>query len=495
LNTAERNLELSLDQPGSAGPVTLRYGSYLATIIIGVAVIIIFFGKVQLPAYPQFTIFHAGFVILVDTLVAVQLLGQFNYRRLPVYALLAAAYLFSGLLTVFFLLSFPGALTDSGSIIGSSQSAIWTWHIWHIVFPVIVALALLVHQHAPNQLVAEEKIVPRIRLTLCTVAVLLLLAVATVTILHDNLPVLITDEQVTLPPMFYVVGGIAAACTVFALILAISQLRQRSMLHLWIVVVLSAFLADVAASLGAYSRFTVGWYFGRVESMVAAAILLLVFLGEINKIYRRLTTALSNLYVSNNKLAELVSEKDTLLEELQRREDKIREMAYFDPVTKLPNRHMLADRLNSVLAQANRYHHTTAVLLLDLDNFKTTNDLFGHSAGDALLLEVATRLNQCVRSSDTVSRLGGDEFVVILPQIADTTDAVNVAEKVLKALNQPVSIAGQQIKIGSSIGIAVNAPDSDRNSSDLISLADTAMYTAKREGGNRYAFAAEPVSM
>ena len=123
-----RQWDLALDQPGSAGPQTLRLGALLASLIVAATLAIIFFGDRPLAAYPQFVTFQAGFVLVVDSIVAYMLFGQFAYRRYLSYAILGAAYLFTALIVVPFLFAFPGALRAGTFMIGGAQSAVWLWH-------------------------------------------------------------------------------------------------------------------------------------------------------------------------------------------------------------------------------------------------------------------------------------------------------------------------------------------------------------------------------
>jgi diguanylate cyclase (GGDEF)-like protein len=145
---------------------------------------------------------------------------------------------------------------------------------------------------------------------------------------------------------------------------------------------------------------------------------------------------------------------------------------------------MLVDRLNQNLAQAKRFKRGMALMFIDLDRFKGINDTLGHDVGDDLLIEVANRFTRCMRAGDTVARTGGDEFVVILPQINKSSDAVEVASKLLESLRQPILVLGHTLNISSSIGIALLAEGSSDNASELMKKADLAMYEAKRAGRN-----------
>lgn len=164
-------------------------------------------------------------------------------------------------------------------------------------------------------------------------------------------------------------------------------------------------------------------------------------------------------------------------------EEHMSHMAQYDALTHLPNRALFNDRLQQAIAAAQRHKERLALMFLDLDKFKPVNDTYGHGVGDLLLKEVAQRIQDCLRESDTAARLGGDEFVVLLPTIEAEQDASKVGEKILHALNQPFELAGHSLKISSSIGIAVY-PEHGSDEKLLVKNADIAMYHAKKDGRN-----------
>ena len=166
-------------------------------------------------------------------------------------------------------------------------------------------------------------------------------------------------------------------------------------------------------------------------------------------------------------------------------EQKFADMATHDPLTGLPNRLLLSDRLDVGLAQAQRNDTRLAVMMLDLDRFKTVNDTFGHSVGDELLRAAGERLIGIVRKSDTVARMGGDEFVVFLLQIDKMEDAIRVSQKILGAFRKPFVLDAYQIRITTSIGIAIY-PEDGEDVETLFKNADTAMYWAKEQGRDNY---------
>lgn len=143
-------------------------------------------------------------------------------------------------------------------------------------------------------------------------------------------------------------------------------------------------------------------------------------------------------------------------------------------------------RLDHALARAKRGGQAVAVLFLDLDRFKGVNDRLGHAAGDELLRSVAGCLRTAVRPGDTVARLGGDEFTILVEEIADVRQATRVAERVVACLGEPAAVAGHQLSVTTSIGIALSTPGADRPH-DLLRAADLAMYRAKDSGKARYA--------
>jgi diguanylate cyclase (GGDEF)-like protein len=172
---------------------------------------------------------------------------------------------------------------------------------------------------------------------------------------------------------------------------------------------------------------------------------------------------------------------------------RIEYLAYHDGLTGLPNRSMFSKLLSQRISEARRYDRELAVAFLDLDRFKQINDTLGHEAGDQLLQEVATRLQGCVRDSDTVARLGGDEFVVLLPELEDGKLAATVAQKILAVLGQPFTLIGHEFRVTASIGISIY-PQDGQDEQTLTKNADIAMYQAKAEGKNNFQFYSEQLN-
>ena len=168
--------------------------------------------------------------------------------------------------------------------------------------------------------------------------------------------------------------------------------------------------------------------------------------------------------------------------------ERIEQLAFTDSLTGLPNRVLFNDRIATALATAKRYERGFAVMYVDLDNFKAINDTYGHAVGDVALVEASKRLRAALRESDTVARFGGDEFVILQPIVDGPADAADLARKLNLALQPPVTIEGVAHSVRASIGIALYPFDAT-TIDDLMKRADNALYSAKREGRNRWCFA------
>lgn len=192
--------------------------------------------------------------------------------------------------------------------------------------------------------------------------------------------------------------------------------------------------------------------------------------------------SISTIYDESQRPAFYVGVFSDITHEEETRK-RLHQLAYYDSVTHLPNRHLFLDRLQQELSHARRHQGYFALLFMDLDRFKAINDTLGHTIGDQLLLEVGERLSQVLRDNDTISRMGGDEFIILLPNTKSLDDANRVAEKVLKTITNPFFLAGSQYHISISIGISFY-PNDGTDSETLIKHADIAMYQAKEKGRN-----------
>lgn len=173
--------------------------------------------------------------------------------------------------------------------------------------------------------------------------------------------------------------------------------------------------------------------------------------------------------------------------ELNASRQKIHQMAFYDPLTSLPNRSLFNDRLRQMITSAVSRGQRAGVMLIDIDHFKVVNDTMGHPVGDELLCQAAARLNASVRDYDTVARLGGDEFAILLPDISQGDGLGRIANNILEKFRERFLLDGQEVFISCSVGIALY-PDDSADANDLIKYADSAMYLAKRSGRSNFRF-------
>ena len=192
--------------------------------------------------------------------------------------------------------------------------------------------------------------------------------------------------------------------------------------------------------------------------------------------------------IAETRLIDITTRIAGIAMERKLAEDRIRFMATHDALTGLPNRTLLSDRLTSAISHAERYGHCVSVVFIDLDKFKEINDSLGHNAGDELLKTVANRMVSCVRSIDTVVRLGGDEFVILLSdQPKDIDSTVEVLHRLRTTIAEPMRLAGHELNVTCSIGLA-NYPDDGKDADSLLANADAAMYRAKETGRDNFQF-------
>ena len=182
------------------------------------------------------------------------------------------------------------------------------------------------------------------------------------------------------------------------------------------------------------------------------------------------------------------------ISDIKQSQQRMEQMAFYDTLTNLANRRLFHDRLTQSIEHCVRTNRSSALLYLDLDNFKRVNDTLGHQTGDHLLREVAARLKQCVRQEDTVGRTGGDEFTILLNEIASPSDAGLVAQKILNHLREPINISGHPLIVTTSIGITV-VPSNGLDPNVLMQNADLAMYKAKERGRNNYQFYSDDLNV
>lgn len=455
-----------------AGRREVRFA--LAAVLVSVAIFCVAapFATMQLPQVPAFIPAYESALVISDLITAVLLFGQFNFLRSRALFVLAGGYLFTAFIAFSHVLSFPGVFSPTGLLGAGPQSTAWLFMFWHGGFPLfVIAYALLKDAGREATGTSGTSGLPRDRTGIAipagAAAVLAIVCGLTLvaTANQDLLAVLILNGRFT--PANTVVVSILWMLSILALVVLWWR-RPHPVLDLWLMVVMCAWLFDIALSaVFNATRYDLGWYAGRIYGLLAASFLLIILLIENGAHYVRLAHLSVELSAANKSLEQL-SLQDGLTDLANRR--------YFDKY--------VADQI----AVARRYKRSLALILCDVDAFKAYNDCYGHQAGDKCLKQIAAALRACCRRpADMVARYGGEEFAVILPDTA-LVGAARIAEAARDAVAQlriPHAHSPAAAYVSISGGVAVLLRHSDMTAEQLITAADQTLYQAKHLGRNR----------
>lgn len=452
-----------------AGPRQRRlaYGVVMLSVVI--FVVAAPFAKVQLQRVWAFIPAYESALVICDLVTAALLFGQFHSFHVRSLYVLACGYLFTALTACVHLLTFPGVF-DAGGMLGAGpQTTAWLYMLWHGGFPLFVIAYALLRRSAEDDVLPTRctslMIVLGGLLVLAVVAALALL----VTRYHAMLPNIMTADHYT-PVMLSVVGAVWSLSLLALVVLWCCG--ARSLLDLWLMVVMWVWVVDVALSAMLNGgRFDVGFYVGRLYGLLAASFVLMVLLAESGMMY------------------------SSLLDMMER----LRRINRTDGLTGITNRRAFDAELQLEWRRALRGHAPLALLMIDVDYFKAYNDTHGHVAGDSCLRAVAQALaGASHRAGDMVARYGGEEFVALLPQTG-LADAELIAQRMRLAvadLGIPHGGVAGWPQVTVSIGVVsascrVADPESgpaaqqQPPSTLLVEAADKALYVAKSSGRNR----------
>ena len=428
------------------------------------------YSTVKLAAVPAFIPAYESALIVCDLITAVLLYGQFRFLRLPGLLVLASGYLFTAAIAFVHALTFPGVFSSTGLLGAGPQSTGWLYIVWHAGFPVFVLVYAALKRQAPHDLDTSQPVGGRVNsailVSVVVVFVLACAAVGLVTAGHDLLPVLVVSNQFT-PALAVVITTCCALC--IAAIVVLWMRRPRTVLDLWLGVVMCVWIFDMGLSAAFNaSRYDVGWYGGRIYGLVAASWLLIVLLGKMSKQQAELAALSAQLRLANKALEQ---------------------QSLHDGLTELANRRFFDTHLASQMGVARRYpQRMLALIMFDMDFFKAYNDRYGHVAGDECLKKVAEVLRSCCRRpTDMAARYGGEEFALILPD-TDWNGAAHLAEHARHAVAQlqlPHAASAAAHFVSVSGGIAVFDPRASTTAGQLIAAADKALFQAKSLGRNR----------
>ncbi len=429
----------------------------VTAIIVTTLAILPFAGR-HLPVVPPFLPMYATTVCLIEGLTAYFLIIQFRASGAAFLGGLAGAYGYVAIMVPLQLAVFPGMFSPTGLFGAGPQSAIWLWVLWHAGFPTLIILALLTRTRLAARLLGEH--LPQAGLALLIGGPLAALVLAYLAVAGGGvLPPLVNLNSYHLlnkSPFAYVI----VALMLLAIAACIRITRLRDLLSLWVTVALLASLADVIVVLVAASRYSLGWYGGRLLSVVSSSVVLCVLIFELTRVYQRLVRA-------NGVLAE---------------------RALRDGLTRAFNRFYFDEQFPRELRRASRENAPISLLMIDVDHFKTFNDSNGHHMGDRCLVEVVGALQGALRRpGDFIARYGGEEFVVLLPRTGEAgaaaqAEVMRQAVLALRILRRP----GAAEIVTISLGIAsIDPAEEEVSPAELIQRADAAMYEAKRAGRNR----------
>jgi diguanylate cyclase (GGDEF)-like protein len=430
------------------------------------------FARMPLPKIVAFIPSYESALAINDLVTAVLLFGRVGRGRSLGYLALGCGYLFNAVIIVAHALTFPDVFSTTGLLGANDQTTAWLYVFWHGGFPLFVmGYALLRERDGTAEFLRKYS---GRAITLGIVGVLAVVSALTVLATAGGglLPRIIEAGDFSL----MISSGVSPAILVLSTLslLALWRRHDRTMLDVWLMVVMSTWTLDVMLSAVISStRYDLGWYGGRLYGLSASCCLLVFLMIEINRLYGRLTDAVE----AGRKLQEHLTFK-----------------AENDSLTGLPNRALFYDRLETAMRRCRRSGKLMALLYLDIDHFKAINDSLGHAAGDELLREFGQRVLLCMRASDTVARLGGDEFTVIMENFSSPENARRVVDKLMSVFAHPYVIAGQEITATVSVGVACFG-GGEMEPDGLVKEADAALYEAKRRGRDGYwIHQAEPAS-
>lgn len=438
-----------------------RTAMVISGLLIGITVLAAIVGNGPGPEIRAFLPVCATLWATAEMLTAFLLLSQFYVAGKLSYALIGSGYAITGLLTAPYLFAFPGVVFSPPFTTGELQVSVWLWVIWHMTFPLAIGVTHLIDP------TLEHRIVPRRAIGRVVFAIIggtILFAVVATAIVYafrEHLPIIVLPGgHFSKQYSTFIAPGIVFANLIACAVVSRSLRRARA-LQLWVAVALLTSALDGALNATSHGRYTPSWYVGKLETLTTASVVLMMLLFEISTLYRRLF-----------------------------------DVASIDPLTGLQNRRSLDSEMRGLMSELPTMQDGVAVLMLDLDKFKSFNDVYGHALGDDVLRTVSDVLRATAsRPTDVIARYGGEEFVVLLPSTT-LSGAERVAERIRLAVEStPIVLPDGTFKsITTSIGVA-HARPMDATSADLLfSGADRALYSAKGSGRNCIATAVSVVS-
>jgi len=407
----------------------------------------IHFGNVRGAVVVPFVPMCATLWCVADLLTAYLLLTQFSVNGMRAFAIFGLAYGISGLLTIPYIAFFPGVFGDVPAVSARLQVSVWLWVVWHFTFPALVAGSRVFDRagrvRIPSKIGVERWLAGAIAGSV--VGCLLLVAVVIIAGDRGRLPIIVAGGTFT--PLFQsTIAPALVALNIIAAVVVLSS-RRTSTLELWLSVTLLIAGLDAWLNAASAGRYYLGWYVGKLETVAASAIVLMVLLGEINALYGRLGR-----------------------------------LATIDALTGLSNRQAFDNDARFALRLQERDPTDVAFLVVDIDFFKQYNDTYGHQTGDACIVRIAHCIrNSCGRSIDLVGRFGGEEFVILL-QGTNASGAIRIGETIRESVEKlGIPHTGSTVAPVVTVSVGATQAHSERDIrlETLFKRADDALYRAK----------------
>jgi len=442
---------------GAAAPLAKRPVSpaerltalMLGAVMVLAAMLATPFAGDQLLPVPGFLVAYSTGLFILDILVFVLLISKARIEGNRGHMLLATAYLYAGIIIIPHLLTFPNALVP-GMIFGVAGSAIWLWVFWHGGFAGLVIAYALITKPSP------AAGAPRVLSTVLTALALAGIAAYVAIDWVPDLPPVLQGNQYFDGSTGHAVMDCVFGLTLGACALTLFKFRLRSAEDLWLTVGLVGACADVWLTLRAGARFSLGWYCGRICGVSTVFVLFTSLLNDVLMTYK--SVALAN--------------------------DVLDRLTLTDSLTNLGNRRLFDDILAKEWRRCRRENTPLTIIMIDVDDFKSYNDTYGHQAGDWCLQKIAEQLHASAsRPGDMAVRYGGEEFALILPA-TDSGGGEYLARRIrlrIRDLAIPHAESTHKV-ITVSAGIASLVPSDSFDQSELVRLADVALYRAKAAG-------------
>lgn len=394
-------------------------------------------------------------VFIFEAISAILLYAHYRRTGLLTFAVLAMAYLWVAVLAPFQVGLLTENLDTFSLITATTGDAAWLWIAWHIGFPVLITAAMIVDGSYP----IITRRIRRWSLVLFGSELLIIGAILAATLLSwFELPSLVSETRQFSDALSLIYGPAVMFCCAMALTVVVVKGKFENAIYSWLALAMLAALCEAIVVVYSGSRFSYGWYASRILNLVSSAAVMISLLIE-------------NVHLQH----KVVKQNQTL-----------KRMATMDELSGLSNRRELDERLKAEIKRAMRDRTTTSMILLDIDKFKQFNDTHGHLTGDLCLKDVAKCLQRNIlRHTDLAARYGGEEFAILLPNTSED-DAFDLAEHIRKtiAYSPIVMEDGKMLSVTASFGVASLVPSQAEDATELLSIADASLYSAKRAGRN-----------